>query len=74
MIKKISLILCTLALSLLVGAQELKSPNGQLVLQFSVSAKGEPTYSLSYKDKTVLKPSRMGIELKDEGVRAEFGF
>lgn len=73
MIKKISLILCTLALSLLVGAQELKSPNGQLVLQFSISAKGEPTYGLSYKGKTVLKPSRMGIELKDEGARAEFG-
>ena len=44
-------------------AQELFSPNKALKLSFSLNAEGTPTYSLFYKGKEVVKPSRLGIEL-----------
>ena len=44
-------------------AQELFSPNKALKLSFSLSAEGTPVYSLFYKGKEVVKPSRLGIEL-----------
>ncbi|WP_044270083.1 glycoside hydrolase family 97 protein [Bacteroides timonensis] len=46
-------------------AESITSPNGQLQLNFSVNAQGEPIYELSYKGKAVIKPSRLGLELKD---------
>ncbi|MFV0331607.1 MAG: glycoside hydrolase family 97 protein [Dysgonomonas sp.] len=46
-------------------AQELKSPNGNLILKFSLQNNGVPTYSLTYKGKDVIKPSKLGLELKD---------
>ena len=48
------------------SAQELQSPDGQLKMAFSLDAQGRPTYYLKYKDKDVIKPSRLGIELKQE--------
>ncbi len=67
-------ILGTLALSLctaIISAQNLLSPNGQLEMQFSID-KGKPTYTLSYKGKTVIAPSHLGIELKGEAQRRDF--
>lgn len=55
--------LCTL-FTLKANAQTLSSPNGQLQVLFSVDD-GIPTYQLSYKGKTVIKPSKMGLELFD---------
>tara|TARA_R110002049_G_scaffold55382_2_gene153681 strand:+ start:4695 stop:6806 length:2112 start_codon:yes stop_codon:yes gene_type:complete len=49
-----------------VNAQELKSPNGQLTLTFSVESSGVPTYKLSYKNNPVIKPSHLGLELKND--------
>ncbi|WP_445734582.1 glycoside hydrolase family 97 protein [Mariniflexile sp.] len=49
-----------------VGAQELKSPNGELAMQFSLKSDGTPTYQLSYKSKPVIKTSSLGLELKDD--------
>ena len=46
-------------------AESITSPNGQLQLNFSVDAQGEPIYELSYKGKAVIKPSKLGLELKD---------
>ncbi|WP_288315818.1 glycoside hydrolase family 97 protein [uncultured Mediterranea sp.] len=46
-------------------AEQLVSPNGQLRLNFSINAQGEPVYELYYKDKVVIKPSKLGLELKD---------
>lgn len=45
--------------------QELRSPNGQLKMIFSLSNTGTPTYELSYKNKQVIKASHLGLELKD---------
>ncbi len=47
-------------------AEQLVSPNGQLRLNFSINAQGEPVYELYYKDKVVIKPSKLGLELKDD--------
>lgn len=47
-------------------AEQLVSPNGQLRLNFSVNAQGEPVYELYYKNKVVIKPSKLGLELKDD--------
>ncbi|MFB9051559.1 glycoside hydrolase family 97 protein [Formosa undariae] len=47
-------------------AQELKSPSGDLTMHFELQENGTPTYKLSYKNKEVIKTSRLGLELKDD--------
>lgn len=52
----------------LASADGITSPNGMFRLNVSVSNAGEPTYELYYKDKVVVKPSKLGLELKaDKG-------
>ena len=58
------LIWLPLASNLVLG-QELKSPDGNLKMQF-VLQEGVPTYSLDYKEKDVILSSRLGLELKRE--------
>ncbi len=55
-----------LALIDTVGAQQLKSPNQKLEMEFSLKSDGTPTYSLNYKGKAVIKTSKLGLELKDD--------
>lgn len=47
-------------------AESITSPNGQLQLNFSVNAQGEPVYELSYKGKPVINSSKLGLELKND--------
>ena len=47
-------------------AQELKSPNGKFSMIFSLLQDGTPTYELSYKNKLVIKSSKLGFELKND--------
>ncbi|WP_303310856.1 glycoside hydrolase family 97 protein [Hymenobacter sp. BT730] len=47
------------------SAAEIKSPDKQLTLDFSVQPGGVPTYSLTYKGRAVIKPSKLGLELKN---------
>lgn len=63
--KKIFLFVLAFVATVTASALEQKSPNGNVVLQFDVNEKGIPTYQLSYKNQTVIKPSTMGLELKD---------
>ncbi|MEN3324396.1 glycoside hydrolase family 97 protein [Mariniflexile soesokkakense] len=49
-----------------LNAQELKSPNGALTMQFLLDGDGAPNYKLSYKNKEVIKTSSLGLELKDD--------
>lgn len=49
-----------------VKAQQLKSPNGNITMSFALNANGTPTYSLQYKQKDVVKTSKLGLELKDD--------
>ena len=46
------------------NAQRLTSPDGNLVMDFCLNPEGTPTYELSFKGKTVIKPSKLGLELK----------
>ena len=52
-----------LALPVMAVAQTVKSPNGNVVLTFSLTGNGRPTYEMSYKGKAVVKPSHLGFEL-----------
>lgn len=47
-------------------AQELSSPNGNLKMNFTLDAAGTAAYSVAYKGKPVIKPSKLGIELKGD--------
>jgi len=47
-------------------AQSLKSPDGNLVMAFKLNDGGIPTYTLAYKGKTVIKTSKLGLELKND--------
>lgn len=44
-------------------AQTVKSPNGTVAVKFYLSDGGTPTYEMSYKNKEVVKPSHLGLEL-----------
>ncbi len=46
-------------------AESITSPNGQLKLDFTVNGQGEAVYELFYKGKAVVKPSKLGLELKN---------
>jgi hypothetical protein len=48
------------------NSQQLKSPNGKFTMDFSLHKDGTPSYSLNYKDKTVIKSSKLGLELKND--------
>ena len=48
------------------NAQELKSPNNNFNMIFSLLEDGTPTYLLNYKGKEVIKQSKLGLELKGE--------
>ncbi|MBP4139553.1 glycoside hydrolase family 97 protein [Flavobacterium geliluteum] len=54
------------AFSTLAEAQQLKSPEGKFVMEFSLQNDGTPTYSLKYKNKEVVKTSKLGLELKND--------
>ena len=55
--------LAALLLPVAMQAQTVKSPNGNVVVSFSLSPSGQPTYEMTYKGKTVVKPSHLGLEL-----------
>jgi hypothetical protein len=48
------------------SAQTITSPNKNVSLSFTLTAAGEPSYSLSYGQKAVVKPSKLGLELRDK--------
>ena len=60
---RIKSFLAMMLLPVLVAAQTVTSPNGKVKLTFSLTGNGVPTYELTFKDKSVIKPSRLGLEL-----------
>ena len=50
----------------LTQAQTVSSPSGKIVLNFKLSASGQPTYAVNYKAKSVVVTSDLGIKLKDK--------
>lgn len=64
------LLLIALSFVSLVFAQQLQSPDGKFVMNFSIQSGGFPTYQLNYKGKEIIKPSKMGFELKTKDAAA----
>ncbi|UAK41350.1 glycoside hydrolase family 97 protein [Bacteroides nordii] len=64
--KKLLLGISLLFATLVVNAEEVTSPSGQLKLEFSLNEKGVPTYRITYKGIAVVNPSTLGIELNEE--------
>lgn len=64
---KFRLLICQLLFIVAIShAQELKSPNGKLELAFTLQSGGVPSYTLKYKNKDIIKPSKLGLELKGD--------
>ncbi|MEX1202729.1 MAG: glycoside hydrolase family 97 protein [Ferruginibacter sp.] len=66
--KKMLLFTQFLLSAYLLFAQELVSPNGQLTMKFSLTDKGTPNYQLIFKGKEVIKPSKLGLLLKNDSL------
>ena len=61
--KKIIFLTCVLIANLSV-AQQQSSPDGNVVLSFSLKNDGTPSYKVSYKNKPVINESTLGFTLK----------
>jgi glucan 1,4-alpha-glucosidase len=57
-------------LPFLIWAQSIQSPNGNLKLNFEIK-EGQATYQLTFKGKDVIKPSKLGLELKNQPLLTE---
>ena len=51
----------------LATSYRLVSPDGRLVMNFTLDAAGRPSYDLTYKGRSVVRPSYLGLELKTDG-------
>jgi hypothetical protein len=55
-----------LVLSIVSFGQKIKSPDGKFELEFKLNEEAAPVYRLSFKDKFVIKESRLGVELENQ--------
>jgi hypothetical protein len=61
--KKLSLLVlffCTIS-----NAQNIASPSKNIMLNFQLTKEGTPSYSVQYKNKTIVSESSLGIKLKE---------
>ena len=65
MMNKFSAFAILLCFSLHINAQEITSPDKNFVLKFGLIENGVPSYSLAYKQRDIIKTSKLGIETKD---------
>lgn len=54
--------LLSLSVAAAASAETVSSPSGDIVVDFGI-ADGRPTYSVTYKGRDVVKPSRLGVKL-----------
>lgn len=64
--RSLILFVVLMSISSLLKAQTLHSPNGQLKMEFQMLENGVPSYQLHYKNKTVIKSSKLGFELLND--------
>ena len=64
--KKLVLTAGILLTSLLGRAEGITSPSGIVKVDFELTGNGVPTYSVAYKDRPVVKPSTLGLELNGQ--------
>ena len=63
--KKFILLYCLLFFVNFIIAQNLKSPNSNFDLNFTLDKNGRPTYSLNFQNQPVIFDSGLGFILKD---------
>ena len=69
MLKRISILFFLwICVSPVLIGQNLKSPDGNLEMNFMIGDKGTPIYRLFYKGKEVIKDSKLGMDLKNDEV------
>ncbi len=64
--KKFVSVILVLISVLGVSAQEFQSPNGTFKMSFSLGNDGTPMYQLFFKNKEVIKKSKLGLELQKD--------
>ena len=64
--KKFVSVILVLMSVLGVSAQEFQSPNGNFKMSFSLGNDGTPMYQLFFKNKEVIKKSKLGLELQKD--------
>lgn len=62
--RKFIVSIVALASILTAQAERIKSPSGNVCVDFELTSSGEPVYSMKYNDKEIIKPSKLGYELK----------
>jgi len=72
--KRLSLFFVAFFFFLSGHGQQLRSPNGNFLLNFFLAPNGVPTYQLSYKGKVLIKPSTLGLALKNDSFSLQNGF
>src|SRR4051812_41002030 len=69
-------VLVLLSLVLNCAALEVRSPDGQLVFSFALEDRGAvracPTYSVTYRGKSLIDHARLGLELEGEALDSGF--
>lgn len=73
-VKNIFSFIALLSFALVGNAQKLMSPDGNFIMNFRLNQSGTPEYELLYKDKTVIKPSTLGLELQKEDANKKTDF
>ncbi|MBE6276208.1 MAG: glycoside hydrolase family 97 protein [Bacteroides sp.] len=72
--KLFNMLVLSMGIVLCHAQERLSSPDGNLTLNFSLDAQGTPIYELTYKGKTVIRPSKLGLELKREDAHKQTDF
>lgn len=67
------IIMSLFSLGSLIG-QELYSPSGNFVMQFSLTDDGTPTYRLRLNEEEVIRPSRLGFTFKQKTKDEDFDY
>lgn len=63
---RLFLSLSAILIAIATNAQTIKSPSGNMSMEFSLDAEGRPTYALQYEGKEVVKPSHLGFIFKGD--------
>ncbi len=64
--KKLTTTIITLLTLGFLNAQSIESPSKNIKVNFELTQSGQPSYSVTYKGKEVVKPSTLGFELQDK--------
>ncbi|MBD0825339.1 glycoside hydrolase family 97 protein [Aestuariibaculum marinum] len=48
-----------------VAAQQLSSPDGDVIMEFSLNSEGNPVYQIAFKNQEAMKSSKLGFTLKE---------